>query len=334
MTKISSILFVDDDQEILHLAGELLPIIEPSFKVNCTRSAIEALEGLSQQTFDIVISDYDMPLVDGLEFLENLRNEGNNSPFILLTGRGREEVAMKALNLGANYYVTKGDNLSHLFAELTHIARTLIRQRRIERAKERSQKKIRRLARHYRLLLDKMPNGFALYEIILDQERNPVDYRLLEINHTFEELTGLKRAKIIGKKFTEVLSQFEAPWVEMYGRVVLTGEPAKFETYLRDQNRYCEIVAFKPATGQIATLLTDITLRIRAERELAREEEKLDRIAQKLTTRLQNNILSIQELAVSLQVSSNPVYAQEINERAKNMMELLSYSWLEEDKET
>ena len=83
----------------------------------------------------------------------------------------------------------------------------------------------------YSLIFNKMANGFALSEIILDKEGKPRDYRFLEVNPTFEKLTGLERDKIIGKTALEVLPDLELYWIETFGKVAMTGKPLHFEHY-------------------------------------------------------------------------------------------------------
>ncbi|MFQ5978619.1 MAG: PAS domain S-box protein [Candidatus Heimdallarchaeota archaeon] len=129
---MSRILLVDDSESLLRLADNFLRREEPFFDVVTTVSSREALQRLRKESFDAVVSDYRMHEMDGLELLQTLRDEQNNIPFIMLTGQGREEVAMEALNLGANYYLMKGDDFSTTFGELAHIIRQLVHHERTE----------------------------------------------------------------------------------------------------------------------------------------------------------------------------------------------------------
>ena len=101
-------LLVDDENSLLEQAKIFLERGN-EIKVSTVSSAKKALELLNEEDFDVIVSDYQMPDIDGLKFLEEMR-EGRNSdiPFIIFTGKGREEVAIKALNLGANRYIQKG----------------------------------------------------------------------------------------------------------------------------------------------------------------------------------------------------------------------------------
>ena len=78
-----------------------------------------------------------------------------------------------------------------------------------------------------------MTEGFALHEIICDEDGKPCDYRFLDINPAFERLTGLKRAEVVGKLMSQVpqLEGDDPKWIEVYGKVALTGEPINFENY-------------------------------------------------------------------------------------------------------
>lgn len=102
------ILYVDDDECALQLAKRNFCDIDKNIILETSNSARRGLDLLKEHQFDAVLSDYQMPEVDGMEFLENIRNEKIDIPFILFTGKGREEVAMDAINLGADGYFMKG----------------------------------------------------------------------------------------------------------------------------------------------------------------------------------------------------------------------------------
>lgn len=133
----------------------------------------------------------------------------------------------------------------------------------------------------YRTLISEMINGFALHEIILDGGGRPIDYRFLEVNKSFEEMTGLCRKSIIGKTVLEVLPEIEPFWIETYGKVTLTGKPVRFEAYSKTFNKYFEVLAYNPTKKQFATVFTDITERITAKQEKEKLQAQLQR-AQKM----------------------------------------------------
>jgi len=84
-------------------------------------SVSEAMAALGQRHFDVIVSDYQMPEEDGIQFLKSLRAAGDRMPFILFTGKGREEVVIEALNQGADSYLQKGGDPRAQFAELANM---------------------------------------------------------------------------------------------------------------------------------------------------------------------------------------------------------------------
>jgi len=100
------VLHVDDDKNFLKTAKQILEN-QGTIQVETALSVDEALKLLETKSFDVVISDYQMPEKSGIDLLKYLRQKGNKTHFILFTGKGRKEVAIEALNLGANCYINK-----------------------------------------------------------------------------------------------------------------------------------------------------------------------------------------------------------------------------------
>jgi PAS domain S-box-containing protein len=112
---------------------------------------------------------------------------------------------------------------------------------------------------NFRNLINQMQLGLAVHEIILDDAGQPIDYRFLECNPAFEELTGLRKSAIVGKTVLQVLPNTEKVWIENFGKVALTGAPIRFESYARELDRHYSVKAYQPAPMQFAVLSEDIT---------------------------------------------------------------------------
>jgi signal transduction histidine kinase len=113
------VLAVDDEPSFLDVETQYLA--KHQIEVSSCGSVPEAIDELVDGEYDVVVSDYQMPNLTGIDLLKTLRKEGNNVGFILLTGKGREDVAIDALNEGADYYIQKGIGLPSLFALLARI---------------------------------------------------------------------------------------------------------------------------------------------------------------------------------------------------------------------
>jgi PAS domain S-box-containing protein len=122
----------------------------------------------------------------------------------------------------------------------------------------------------YRSLFSTMTEGFALHEIVCDPSGIPIDYRFLDINPAFERLTGLPRAAVVGHLQSEVLPGEHGSWLEVCGKVALTGEPTHVEGLSESLGRHYQALVYCPRPGQFAVVFLDITTRKRLELERER----------------------------------------------------------------
>ena len=142
--------------------------------------------------------------------------------------------------------------------------------------RKRAEEELRQSEERYRTMFETMLEGFCIIEVLFDADDRPLDYRFLEINSAFEAQTGLKDAR--GKRMRELAPEHEARWFEIYGKVALTGEPARFVNEAKALNRWYDVSAYRiggQGSRKVAILFNDITARKRAETALRESEERL-----------------------------------------------------------
>ena len=127
---IINVLYVDDEQDLLEI-GKLFLGEDKQLSVDTALSVEMALQALEKKRYDVIVSDYQMPEINGIDFLKMV-NKKCEIPFILFTGRGREEVAMEAINNGASFYVQKGGEPRSQFDDLIHKIKDSVERQRLE----------------------------------------------------------------------------------------------------------------------------------------------------------------------------------------------------------
>ncbi|MDD2806384.1 MAG: PAS domain S-box protein [Elusimicrobiales bacterium] len=132
----------------------------------------------------------------------------------------------------------------------------------------------RQLQADYKVLFESMLDGFAVHELIFDPAGRPADYRFLTLNPAFAILTGMGVRETTGRLISEFMPEGYKKWVEIYGKVVLTGEAARFERFSPELGRHYDILAFKSGPRNFACIFRDITERKAAE-EKVREQADL-----------------------------------------------------------
>jgi len=175
-------LVVDDEHALLELNSAYLNKTG-EISVETVDSAYAALDKLKAGTYDVIVSDYDMPGMDGLAFLKKLRTDGKKTPFILFTGKGREEIVIAALNNGATFFLQKGADTKAQYAELIHKIRIADRQYRAELSAQESHQQIESI-------LSFLPDP----TIVIDLQG-----KLIVWNRAAEEMTGVRADTILGK---------------------------------------------------------------------------------------------------------------------------------------
>jgi PAS domain S-box-containing protein len=141
------VLYVDDEPGLLEI-GKLFLERTNDIRVEIINSATQGLDQLDIINYDVIVSDFQMPYMDGIEFLKRVRAAKGDIPFILFTGRGREEVVIEAINSGADFYLQKGGEPKAQFAELAHKIRQLVRRTSVEGMLQQNETWFQAIIRH------------------------------------------------------------------------------------------------------------------------------------------------------------------------------------------
>jgi len=263
------VLHVDDEASFLKVTKQILEM-QGAFRVETALSVGEAVEKMRKKTYDVIVCDYIMPRRDGLQFLKELRDSDKNMPFVIFTGKGREDVAIKALNLGADRYFSKIGSPETVYGELAHGLRQAVERRRAEG-------RIRESEEELRSMLDAAVDGIAYVD--------PSGKIITANKRLVEEILGYDLDETVGKNFIELgrIEPEELPRVlKAMAEVIATGRSMKsFEVTLikKDGTRIpteinTGVVKKEGKVVGITTVVRDITERKEAEKELMQAEEK------------------------------------------------------------
>ena len=214
-----SVLYVDDEAALLEV-GKLFLEESGAISLDTAESAKDAIEKLDAGSYDGIISDYMMPRMDGITFLKYIRAHFGDLPFILFTGKGREEVVIEALNSGADYYLQKGGEPIAQYVELEHKIILAIQRRQTTVSLQESQKQLAEInarleeelaertsieaaLRESEKRLQGIVHGSPIPQFVIDR-----DHRVISWNEALESYSGVPAEDIVGT--TDIWKAFYA----------------------------------------------------------------------------------------------------------------------------
>jgi PAS domain S-box-containing protein len=270
-------LHVDDDPSFVDVTAEVLERESDGIEMISASNAREARERLTDD-IDCVVSDYEMPKQDGIEFLETVREQFPDLPFLLFTGKGSEEIASKAIDAGVTGYMQKSGGTEQFQLLANKIATAV--------EKYRSEKELDALRRQYRKLVEQ--NLVGIY-IIQEGEFVYVNPRLAEIH-------GYDREEVVGMSPLEFVAPQDRDRVRENLDKRLQGEVDEVQYQItglcRDGERidielHGSRIEYDGDPAVIGAEL-DITDRKERERELERKNEQLEKFTSIVSHDLQN----------------------------------------------
>ena len=287
------VLYIDDEETLLNVT-QLYFQREGSCSIDTAGSAEEGFRKMETSRYDVIICDFDMPDMNGIEFLSSMRSSGNDTPFIIFTGKGREEVVIDAFNAGADYYLQKGGQPKAQFAELLNTIRKAIENQRakdeirrkneeIEAANRELTKKSDELHRN----LDELVKSRNQLEESVQRARSLLDSSIstivlldrngivLDANDSYPARFGKKRSDILGTHvwdlFPKHIGRKRSIWLE---EVFTTGKPFKKEVWWEGIWDYSIDPVFDADNNvkSVTVHATDITQRKRMEDKIRTSE--------------------------------------------------------------
>ncbi len=256
------VLHVDDDKGLVEVSADFLEQQNDFLSVHTELSPSDGLEYLEENNVDCIVSDYDMPRKDGLEFLQIVRERYPNLPFILYTGKGSEQIASEAISKGVTDYLQKQTGTEQ-YELLANRIRNAVNQ---HRASQRAQQ----IERWLRELAEETKNVLWIFSSDMDE--------VIFVNSTFEDLFGIPTEKLREnpQSFLEAVHPDDRPQVEQTVERLLAGQSVEIQhrvnggddelrwVYVRGQPVHNE----DGEVARIVGITTEITERKEREQQL------------------------------------------------------------------
>jgi len=260
------VLHVDDDRSFVETAKCILEDEGP-FHIETASSVDEALTKITNNTYDVIISDYEMPNKNGLHLLKELKTSGNKTPFILFTGKGREEIVVDALNLGADRYIDKHGDPRVVYAELSAAIRQIHEKTQATQLLWESEERFKKMITNIKdIIMLTDTDGTVLY--ISPSVKNVLGYEPNEIigtrPHSRVYFEDAERMKMVTEK---VLTEPGFNGTSEYRFLNKQGNPIWLS------HSYSQIIE-NNRIKQIVSVIKDISEQKKAKEDLSESEAK------------------------------------------------------------
>jgi PAS domain S-box-containing protein len=271
------VLHVDDESDFADMAATFLEREDDKFDIETATSASEGLARLGADDFDCVVSDYDMPGQNGIEFLEAVRQKYPELPFVLFTGKGSEEIASEAISAGVNEYLQKGAGTDQ-YTVLANRIGNLVEKYHAEREAERTRTRLQAIT-------DNSSDAILMVD---------TDSIIRFANAAVEDLLGYPPKSLTGESLTEIMPswyrdehlQGMSQYLEA-GERTLNWNAIEFSAHHRDGHEIPVSVSFsefkEEGERRFVGIIRDISDRVRMEEELREREQRFRQMAENIT---------------------------------------------------
>ncbi len=262
------VLHVDDEVDFLSITKDFVErITNGEIQIDPLSDSSQTIDILHKKKYDVIVCDYLMPSMDGLDLLKEIKDKNIDIPFIIFTGRSREEVVIQALNLGADSYLRKGGDAKSQFSELVNDIKNIVKHKRAEEDLKESEERFS----HF---MDNLP-AIAF----IKDEKGKVWY----VNKYMREKYGAGDA--LGQTIAELFPQDRAEVIEEEdkkiredGLTVTSETRADKHRFGLDFNTIKFPISVKGKPSWIGGIGIDISEQKKTEKELKESEEKFRQI--------------------------------------------------------
>ncbi|MFA4878251.1 MAG: PAS domain S-box protein [Methanoregula sp.] len=266
------VLYVDDESTLL-IPTKMYLERHGNFIVDTTTTVDDAMDKIKKNPYDVIISDYQMPGTNGIQFLKMLRSEGNQIPFIIFTGKGDEEVVIEAYAAGVDFYLAKGVNPRAMYVDLTNKIEQIVNRRRMQSALKESEEL-------FRTLFNNANDAIFVHEMSCEG----LPGRCIMANDIACTHLGYTREELLQMSYLDIIAEPHGNKIPALSRTIQKRGHATFDTVYKKKNdtEYpVEVNAhlFELHGKQLSlSIARDITERKYMEDEIRASEQRLHAI--------------------------------------------------------
>ena len=317
-----NVLHVDDEQGFLDTSKKILEL-QGQLKVTSASSVTEGLKLVKKENFDVIVSDYEMPETNGLEFLKIIRDQDKEIPFLLFTGKGREEVAINALNLGADGYLNKFGSPETVYGELVHA---------IQRASKLKKQQIELIKseERYRTVVENANQAILLFQNGYYRFANK---KAVELSgYTIEELLSISPLSLVHPDDIDHVSQLTIKYQQLRKKGSKVPQEEKFRFITKKgKTKWVHLKTILVRwEGKTAALnfFTDITKEKKTEEALHESQKRHQLINETITDAIFIQDMNLRVTYVSPSVKTLSGYTSEevMNLKTEDFMTPESYA--------
>jgi len=275
------ILLVED--EALLAMTEMMQLEKYGYAVRTVTTGEKAVDAVQNSSdIDLILMDINLGSgIDGTQAAEIILKD-HGIPIVFLSSHTEPEIVGKTEKITSYGYVVKNSSITVLDASIKMAFRLFDANRKTSdelTERKKAEDALQESEENFRALFEKGPIGVAYHEMVYDDTGKAIDYRFLDANNSYRELTGVDPR---GKCVTEAFPGIEDDpfdWIGTFGRVAKTGEQIRFEQYLQSNDRWYDCVAYQVKPDHFVAVFVEITKSKQAEEALKESVTRFHNLA-------------------------------------------------------